>query len=193
MCAGWLEPRCTSKLVRDGWSCKDIMVGGVLVPGRKSELPPRACSSPSVIWVEPGREGVFPPVLSRRIESTVVELPFRPLNGRPSLCPEILGVESQASPAALEDTGGGPEDLPPEALGDFEGFLPSLGPRKVVNITRPPFLSGLGVRDVFFIGRGGVGAMFCAGGAIILIRGICGLLYDRSVGELEPFRGKAGR
>ena len=52
---------------------------------------------------------------------------------------------SQANPAAF-DAVGGPAFLPPEVLGDFEGFLPSLFVRSVVN--RRLFFSGLGVLDV---------------------------------------------
>lgn len=75
-------------------------------------------------------------------------------------------MESHARPAALEDAGGG-LNRPAEDLGVLEGFLPSLV-RKVVNITRP-FLSGLGVLDVFLGGTGSVEGEKGLGGGIVLI------------------------
>jgi len=75
-------------------------------------------------------------------------------------------MESQARPAALEDAGGG-LNRPADDLDDFEGFLPSLVLR-VVNMTRP-FLSGLGVLEVFFWGTGRVGGEYGLGGGRALI------------------------
>lgn len=63
----------------------------------------------------------------------------------PNLFPYDRDIESHASPAAF-DAVGGPTFLPPDVLGDFEGLLPSLFARSVVN--RRPFFSGLGVLDV---------------------------------------------
>lgn len=82
-------------------------------------------------------------------------LPFRPPKVCPNFCPAALDIESHASPAAFDDAGGGAVNRPAEALGDFEGFLPSFGPRNVVSMTRP-FFSGLGVLDVFLRGTGSV-------------------------------------
>lgn len=136
-------------------SCNDIKSCGVRASGRTNAFPPNACSSPSVKLVESGLDEVLPPTLSRWKESTVVVLPFRPPKVWPNFCPEAFDIESQARPAAFEDAGGAPK-RPPEALGDLACFLPSLGPRSVVNMTWP-FLSGLGVLGVFVAGIGNVG------------------------------------
>lgn len=148
-------------------SCNEIKSGGVRASGRTNALPPNACSSPSVKFVESGLDDVLPPTLSRWIESTVVVLPFLPAKVCPSFCPEPFDIESQARPAALDDAGGAPK-RPPEALGDFGCFLPSLGPRRVVNMTWP-FLSGLGVLDGFVAGTGSAGGVYGVVELIVLI------------------------
>ena len=155
----WLELDCIEEEpIGRASSWTDDESGGVRASGRTNALPPNACSSPSVRLVEFGLDGVLPPPLSRRVDSTVVVLPFLPAQGCPSFCPDTLDIESQARPAAFDDAGGAPRRAP-EALGDFECFLPSLGPLKVVNMTRP-FLSGLGVLDVFVTGIGSVGGAY---------------------------------
>ena len=128
--------------------------------GRNNMLPPNAGSSPSVIEVDSGLEDALSPALSRRVESTVTVLPFRPAKLCPSLCPDILEMESQARPAAFDEAGGALNRVA-EVLGDLEGFLPSFV-RNVVNIGRP-FLSGLGVLEVFFGGTGSAGVEYGLG------------------------------
>ena len=147
-------------------SWNEIKSGGIRGSGRTNALPPKACSSPSVTFTESGLEEVLPPTLSRWVESTVVVLPFLPAKVCPNLCPEPFETESQARPAAFDDAGGAP-NRPPEALGDFECFLPSLGPRRVVNMTWP-FLSGLGVLDVFVESTGSLGGAKGAAELIVL-------------------------
>lgn len=162
-------------------------------------LPPRASCSPSVTFVDPGLEDEFLSVLSRRTELTVVELVLR----GPSVClrgtPEPFVFESHARPAAFDETGGAPAKRPPVILGDPVFFLASFGPLNVVSITRPPFLSGLGVLDGFVAGTGnvggggvyrvGVGAGAVGGG--IAWEGM--LLNVCSVGESDSLVGNAGR
>lgn len=144
-------------------------------------------------FVDSGLDEVFPPALSRRRESTVIVLPFRPANDWASFCPEYFEVPSQARPAAFEDAGGGPATRPPEALGGFDGLFPSLAPLKVVSITCPPFFSGLGVLEVFLGGTGRVGDEYVGGvdgGTMELMRE---LLYDLSDGASESLCARAGR
>ena len=136
-------------------SWNEIKSGGARASGRTNALPPNACSSPSVKLVKSGLEVLLPPRPSRWLISTVVVLPFLPAKVCPSFCPEPFDIESHARPAAFDDAGGAPK-RPPEALGDFECFLPSLGPRRVVNMTWL-FFSGLGVLDVFVAGTGSAG------------------------------------
>lgn len=124
-----------------------MISGSVRVSGLTNAFPPKAWSSPSVTFTDTGLENVFPPALSRRTESKVVVLPFKPGNVCPSLCPVPFDIESQARPAALDDAGGG-LNRPAEDLGDFEGFLLSLV-RNVVSMALP-FFSGLGVLEVLF-------------------------------------------
>ena len=123
------------------------------------------------------------------------ELPFR----GPSVCLKPpLGafvVVSHARPAALDEAGGAPANRPAGTLGELPFFLASFGPLKVVSITRPPFLSGLGVLEVFFAGTGNVGGGGLYGVEIEGRGPACRLilLADRSGGESEFFVGKAGR
>lgn len=91
--------------------------------------------------------------LSRLGESRVVVLPFCEANVCPSWCEGNREVESQANPAAFEAAGGRTLRLS-EDLEVLDGFFPSLV-RKVVS--KRPFLSGLGVREVCLIGTGSVG------------------------------------
>ena len=114
-------------------------------------------------------------------------LPFIPDRVCPSFCPEFFDIESHAKPAAFDDAGGA-LNLPAEDLGDFEGFLPSFV-RKVVNMARP-FLSGLGVREVFFWGTDKVGGEYGLGRGSVLNKA---LLLERSVGESEAVFDTAGR
>lgn len=86
-------------------------------------------------------------------ESKVVELAFCDINVWPNDCDGNREVESQAKPAALE-AAGGRTLRPPDDLDGLDGFFPSLV-RNVVSIR--PFLSGLGVLEIRFIGTGSVG------------------------------------
>ena len=152
----WLELEYNvEEVLNRASSWKAIRSGGVRASGRTKALPPNACSSPSVTFTEFGLEELLPPTLSRWVDSTVVVLPFLPAKLCPNFCPEPFDIESQARPAAFDDVGGGPNRAP-EARGDFEFFLPSLCPRRVVNMTWL-FLSGLGVLDGFEAGTGSEG------------------------------------
>lgn len=80
-------------------------------------------------------------------------LPFGEAKVCPSWCGGSREVESQANPAAFEATGGRTLRLSDD-LKVLDGFFPSLV-RKVVS--RRPFLSGLGVREVCWVGTGSIG------------------------------------
>ncbi len=109
--------------------------------------------APSMPTSESLRTTESPLQLSRFAESKVVELAFCDTNVWPSVCEGNREVESQAKPAALE-AAGGRKLRPPDDLEGLDGFFPSLV-RNVVSIR--PFLSGLGVLEIRFVGTGSVG------------------------------------